>query len=149
MQKKCYLLSIFFTICILVIQAACSSISSSRTMDDDPVSIEQTPTVTPGGSIQSRPENGGPLPSQGILTIDFNDALVQQVCSFELPFKLEWKDGQGLITGETEASCSLSAILCGDACVTMNSDWELEVSLSGTVYVDEEDAPEVKSMLMS
>ena len=131
MLKKYDFLKIFLSVFILVVPAACSSISPNP-----------TPTPTPGGSIQSGPADGNPLPNQGILSIEFRDVLVQEVCAFDLPFSLDWEEGQGLITGETEASCLLSAVQCGDACITMNSDWELEVSLSGTVYVHEKDSPE-------
>ncbi len=142
MKKRNVLLEIFCVGLFLVFQAACGPTSSSARTTDNPVINQETPTITPSGSFGSAPDERGDLPSEGILSINFVDALVGEVCTFELPIELAWNEGQGAITGETEASCALSAVMCGDACITMNSDWELEVSVSGTVYIDEADAPD-------
>ena len=142
MHKKGFLQMVFWVVFLLVIPSACNSVSSNPATDNETLTNKQTPTNTPDGSFQSTPDPGDSFPNQGTLSIDFVDALVQELCVFELPFTLEWTAGQGLISGETEASCLLSAIQCGDACVTMHSDWELVVSLAGTVYFDDESAPE-------
>ncbi len=133
---------VFWVVFLLVIPSACNSVSSNQTTDNETLANKQTPTYTPDGSFQSTPDPGDSFPNQGTLSIDFVDALVQELCIFELPFTLEWTARQGLSSGETEASCLLNAIQCVDACVTMHSDWELEVSLAGSVYFDDESAPE-------
>ncbi len=144
MQKNNHPLAIFCAVFLLGIQAACSPGSHSAPTPSNPVPVGVTPTTTPHGYSQSQQAVTEGKPTQGTLSINFIDALIGEVCSFDLPVEMEWNEGQGVIKGETEASCALSAIQCGDACVTMNSDWELAVSLSGTLYSEQENTVDVE-----
>jgi hypothetical protein len=142
MPKKNLHLSIFLTGFLMMGLTACSTDLLTPSTPDHLQQNDHTPTVTlVGGLSTAKAGDDLPLPTNGTLEISFIDGLIRELCIFSVPITIEWGDEQSIVTGETEALCALNAVQCGDACVTMNSDWELEVSLAGTVYMGAEDAP--------
>jgi hypothetical protein len=124
-------------------QIGCSATAAPESKADDSKLAVATPTPTPQGeSYSTTPEVEVPMPAQAVIAISFRDGLLGEICAFDLPVSFQWGEDQNLITGETEANCYLSAVQCGEACITMNSDWDLAVSLSGSVFMGADDAPQ-------
>ncbi len=127
---------------LLLSQIGCSTTAAPDLAADELKQLTITPTFTPHGEYSSpKPEVEEPLPSQAVIEISFIDGLLGELCTFNMPITIQWGEDQNPVKGETEANCNLTAVQCGDACITMNSDWELAVSLSGSVYMGSEDSP--------
>jgi hypothetical protein len=127
---------------LLFFQVGCNASSGPQPPAAGLRSATSTPTPTPEGETYSlTPEVAVPLPDQAVIEISFRDALLGETCEFNLPVTIQQDEDQNSVSGETEATCNLSALQCGEACITMNSDWELSVSFTGSVTTGSENSP--------
>lgn len=127
---------------LLFFQVGCSASAGPQPPAAGLRSATSTPTPTPEEETYSlTPEMVVPLPDQAVIEISFRDALLGEICVFNLPVTIQQNEDQNSVSGETEATCNLSALQCGEACITMNSDWDLSVSLTGSVTTNSENAP--------
>jgi len=127
---------------LLFFLVGCSTSAGTQAPAAGLASATRTSTPTPEGEPYSlTPEVVEPLPDQAVIEISFRDALLGETCEFNLPITIQQDEDQNSVSGETEATCNLSALQCGEVCITMNSDWELSVSLTGSVTTGSENSP--------
>jgi hypothetical protein len=131
-----------FASMLLFFQVGCSASAGIQSPAAGLELATSTPTPTPEGETYSlTPKVKIPLPGQAVIEISFRDALLGEICAFNLPITIQQNEDQNSASGETKATCNLSALQCGEACITMNSDWDLSVSLTGSVTAGSDNAP--------
>lgn len=141
----------FALVCLLVLltclSASCSpNLPAAPTQSDILNSPSSTPTPTPAvlpGLNTPAPTAPSAAPAGGEIELHFTDPGTLQECQAHFPFEISGEAGQQQISGSGVIDCQVSIQQCGEGvCVTYNSSYFMDASLSGVVLSATESYPD-------